>query len=56
MAEEEKKKQRFYKIPVSEKNWRFLSRLSSQTQNAMFKACRNYITDVIEKLKQGRNI
>ena len=56
MAKEKKKKVRYYKIPVSEKNWIFLSQLSTQTQHRMFRAIRDYIGQVIDELKSGKRI
>ena len=56
MADEKKVQQYHYKIPVSEKNHRFLMRLSVLTQSRLTRAVRGCLMDYLDRIKEGKSI
>lgn len=56
MEDEVKKKKRYFKVEVKERDWLFLSRLSPQTQNAIYKRIRVEVRDMFDRLKEGKVI
>jgi len=56
MGKDEKKKERFYRIGITEKDWQFLSSLSQFSQDRIYTAVRYSISRLLDRLKEGKPI
>ena len=56
MPDEKVKKQLFYKVPFSERNARFLRSLSDATRKRLGNRVMHIVVQLIENLKQGKEI